>query len=90
MQLIKGFGLVLLAVVAIAIGYGVLAIGYGVLALTGDKKSVETVQPIKAAAVKVDYAKMTIRELKAIAKGTGIKSWERLRKADLAMALSII
>jgi len=79
MQLIKGFGLVLLAVVAIAIGYGVLA-------LIGDK----AVQPIEAAAVKVDYSKMTIRELKAIAKGTGIKSWERLRKADLVAALILI
>jgi len=78
MQLVKGFALVLLAVVAIAIGYGVLA-------LIGDK----TVQPIEAA-VKVDYSKMTIRELKAIAKGTGIKSWERLRKADLVAALILI
>jgi hypothetical protein len=44
----------------------------------------------EAAAVSVDYSKFTIRELKAMAKGTGIKSWEKLRKADLVAALSLI
>lgn len=34
-----------------------------------------------------DYTKMTIRELKALCKGTGIKNWEKLRKAALAAAL---
>lgn len=37
-----------------------------------------------------DYAKMTIRELKALCKGTGIKGWEKLRKAALVAALIAI
>lgn len=37
-----------------------------------------------------NYAKMTIRELKALCKGTGIKGWEKLRKAELVNALSAI
>ena len=38
----------------------------------------------------LDYAKMTTRELKKFCKGTGIKGWEKLRKADLVIALSTI
>ena len=34
-----------------------------------------------------DYASMTIRQLKALCKGTGIKGWEKLRKAQLITAL---
>jgi hypothetical protein len=44
----------------------------------------------EAAAVTVDYSKFTIRQLKSMARGTGIKSWEKLRKADLIAALSAI
>ena len=36
------------------------------------------------------YAKMTTRELKKLCKGTGIKNWEKLRKAELVLALSAI
>ena len=36
------------------------------------------------------YAKMTTRELKKLCKGTGIKGWEKLRKAELVLALSAI
>jgi ABC-type proline/glycine betaine transport system permease subunit len=44
--------------------------------------------PVREA--KPEYSKMTIRELKAMARGTGIKSWEKLRKAELLAALSAI
>jgi ABC-type proline/glycine betaine transport system permease subunit len=44
----------------------------------------------EAAAVTVDYSKFTIRQLKSMARGTGIKSWEKLRKAELIAALSAI
>ena len=37
-----------------------------------------------------DYASMTARELKRLCKGTGIKGWEKLRKAELVLALSAI
>lgn len=37
-----------------------------------------------------NYAVMTIRELKALCKGTGIKGWEKLRKAELVDALCMI
>ena len=36
------------------------------------------------------YARMTTKELKALCKGTGIKNWEKLRKAELVLALSAI
>ena len=35
-----------------------------------------------------DYAQMTTRQLKALCKGTGIKNWKKLRKADLVIALN--
>ena len=49
----------------------------------------------KAISIKVkesrpDYAKMTIRELKKLCVGTGIKGWEKLRKAALVEALYAI
>ena len=34
------------------------------------------------------YASMTTKELKKLCKGTGIKRWEKLRKAELVLALS--
>ena len=37
-----------------------------------------------------DYASMTTRQLKSFCKGTGIKGWEKLRKAELISALSEI
>ena len=37
-----------------------------------------------------DYASMTARQLKSLCKGTGIKGWEKLRKAELISALSEI
>jgi len=100
MKLVKGFALVLLAVAAIAIGYGVLAIGYGLLALSGDKGAAVSVKvkalpqvnieagvmPSKAAAV--NYSEMTIRQLKAAARGTGIRRYASLTKSDLIGALS--
>ena len=97
MQLIKGFGLVILAVVAIAVAMVLIAITpkSGAAAVTIKALPQTTIagylMPVReAAAVSVDYSKFTIRELKAMAKGTGIKSWEKLRKADLVAALSLI
>lgn len=92
MQLIKGFGLVVLAVVAIALGTALIALTPKMAAVTVKALPHATVKgylmPVReAAAVSVDYSKFTIRELKAMAKGTGIKSWEKLRKADLINAL---
>ena len=37
-----------------------------------------------------DYAKMTTKELKKLCKGTGIKGWNNLCKANLVLALSAI
>jgi len=92
MQLVKGFGLVVLAVVAIALGTALIALSpkTGAAAVTIKALPQATVKgylmPVREAAA-VDYSKMTIRQLKAIAKGTGIKSWERLRKSELVAAL---
>ena len=49
----------------------------------------------KAISIKIkgdrpNYAAMTIRELKSLCKGTGIKGWEKLRKAQLVEALCMI
>lgn len=94
MQLIKGFGLVVLAVVAIALGTALIALRpkMATAAVTVRALPQATVKgylmPVReAAAVSVDYSEMTIRQLKAMAKGTGIKSWEKLCKADLIAAL---
>ena len=35
-----------------------------------------------------NYASMTAKQLKSLCKGTGIKGWEKLRKADLVIALN--
>jgi hypothetical protein len=93
MQLIKGFGLVILAVVAIALVTALIALS----PKTGAAVSVKALPQARIAgylmpskAVTVDYSKFTSRELKAMARGTGIKSWEKLRKADLVAALSLI
>jgi hypothetical protein len=93
MQLIKGFGLVILAVVAIALVTALIALSPKSGAAVSVKALPQTriagyLMPSKA--VTVDYSKFTIRELKAMARGTGIKSWEKLRKADLIAALSAI
>jgi hypothetical protein len=97
MQLIKGFGLVVLAVMAIALGTALIALSpkMATAAVTVKALPQATVKgylmPVReAAAVSVDYSKFTIRELKAMAKGTGIKSWEKLRKADLIAALEAL
>lgn len=98
MQLIKGFGLVILAVVAIAVAMVLIAITpkSGAAVSVSQKALPQAMiagylMPCKeVAAVSVDYSKMTIRQLKAIAKGTGIKSWEKLRKAELVAALSLV
>ena len=92
MQLVKGFGLVVLAVVAIAVGYSILFICE---ALEGKTEVVSgEIEPVTAAKieleVKPDYSIFTIRELKAMARGTGIKSWEKLRKAELVSALACL
>jgi hypothetical protein len=96
MQLIKGFGLVILAVVAIALVTALIALSPKSGAAVTIKALPQTriagyLMPVReAAAVTVDYSKCTIRQLKSMARGTGIKSWEKLRKADLIAALSAI
>ena len=40
--------------------------------------------------IPLDYARMTTKELKQLCKGTGIKGWEKLLKAELVLALSAI
>lgn len=95
MQLVKGLGLVILAVVAIAVAMVLIAItpksGAVTVKALPQTRIAGYLMPCKeVAAVTIDYSKMTIRQLKAIAKGTGIKSWEKLRKAELVAALSAI
>jgi hypothetical protein len=101
MKLIKGFALVILAVMAIAIGYGVLAISTAIATKEVNLKPTIKALPQtriagylmpvrEAAAVSVDYSKLTIRELKKLAKGTGIKKWERLNKSQLVAALATV
>lgn len=97
MQLVKGFGLVILAVVAIALITILIALSPKMTTAAVSVKALPQTRiagylmPVKeVAAVSVDYLKFTIRELKAMAKGTGIKSWEKLRKAELVSALSVI
>ena len=58
-----------------------------VKALLGNRITAD-LKPSKA--VSVDYSKLTIRQLRAMARGTGIKGWEKLRKAELVAALSEI
>ena len=90
MQLVKGFGLVILAIVAIAVAMILVALspksGAAIKALP-QVRIAGYLMPVK---VSVDYSQMTIRQLKAAARGTGIKSWEKLRKAELVAALSAI
>ena len=92
MQLVKGFGLVILAVVAIALVTALIALSPKSGAAVSVKALPQTriagyLMPVRET---VDYSKSTIRELKAMARGTGIKSWEKLRKAELVAALSVI
>jgi hypothetical protein len=92
MQLVKGFGLVILAVVAIALVTALIALS----PKSGAAVTIKALPQTRIAGYlmsvreTVDYSKFTIRELKAMARGTGIKSWEKLRKADLIAALSVI
>jgi hypothetical protein len=97
MQLVKGLGLVILAVVAIALGTVLIALSPKMTTAAVTIKALPQatikgyLMPVReAAALSVDYSKFTIRELKAMARGTGIKSWEKLRKAELIAALSVI
>ena len=96
MQLVKGFGLVILSVVAIAVATVLIALSpkSGAAAVTikalPQARIAGYLMPCKEVAAAVDYSKFTIRELKAMARGTGIKSWEKLRKAELVAALSVI
>ena len=99
MKLIKGFALVILAVMAIAIGYGVLAISTAIATKEVNLKPTIRalpqpriagyLMPVREVAA-VDYSKLTIRELKKLAKGTGIKKWERLNKSQLVAALATV
>lgn len=97
MQLVKGFGLVILAVVAIALGAALIALSPKMATVAVSVKALPQARiagylmPVReASAVSVDYSKFTIRELKAMARGSGIKSWEKLRKAELVVALSAL
>lgn len=94
MTLVKGFGLVVLAVAAIVLGVVLLALS----------PKVETVAIVKALpsvqikgylmpsnkAVSVDYSQMTLRELKKLCKGTGIKNYGKLTKPQLVIALGAL
>ena len=97
MQLVKGFGLVILAVVVIALCTVVIVItSKPTMAVITVKALPQTriagyLMPVKeAAAVSVDYSQFTVKELKAMARGAGIKSLGKLRKAELVAALSVI
>ena len=87
MKLIFFLALAILEVVALAFWSLLIALTPTVKALprnriTGDLK------PSKS--VSVDCSKLTIRQLRAMARETGIKGWEKLRKAELVSALSTI
>ena len=97
MQLVKGFGLVILAVVVIALCTVVIVItSKPTMAVITVKALPQTriagyLMPVKeAAAVSVDYSQFTVKELKAMARDAGIKSLGKLRKAELVAALSVI
>ena len=93
MQLVKGFGLVILAVVAIALITVLIALSPKMTTVSVTVKALPQTRIagyLMAVRETVDYSKFTIRELKAMARGTGIKSWEKLRKAELVAALSVI
>ena len=97
MQLVKGFGLVILAVVAIALITVLIALSPKMTTVSVTVKALPQTRiagylmPVKeAAAVSVDYSQFTVKELKAMARGAGIKSLGKLRKAELVAALSVI
>ena len=98
MQILKGLGLVILAVVVIALCIVVIvitskpttAVSVAIKALSQTRIAGYLIPVREAAAVSVDYSKFTVKELKAMARGTGIKSWGKLRKAELVAALSVI
>ena len=96
MQLVKGLGLVILAVVAIALITVLIALSPKMTTVSVTVKALPQTRiagylmPVREAAVSVDYSKFTVKELKAMARGKGIKSWEKLRKAKLVAALSAL
>jgi hypothetical protein len=80
MKLIKGFGLVILAVVAIALVTALIALSpksgaaaVSVKALPQTRIAGYLMPVREAAAVTVDYSKFTIRELKAMGGKRGIR-----------------
>ncbi len=79
MNLIIILALAILEVVAIAFWSLLFAFTTTVKAL-----------PQNRIATSVDYSKLTIRQLRTMARGTGVKGWEKLRKAELIAALSVI
>ena len=94
MTLVKGFVLVVLAVVAIVFGVVMLA-------LSPKVKTVAIVKALPSVQIKgylmpsietvsVDYSKMTLRELKKFCKGSGIKNYGKLTKPQLVIALGVI
>ena len=95
MTLIKGFGLVVLAVVAIVLATVLVALSPQVTTVETSVKALPSVQ-IKGylmpsnEAVTVDYSQMTLRELKKICKGTGIKNYGKLTKPQLVIALGAL
>lgn len=94
MTLVKGFGLVVLAVAAIVLGVVLLALSPKVenVAIVKLLPSVQIkcyLMPSKEA-VTVDYSQMTLRELKKVCKGTGIKNYGKLTKPQLVIALGAL
>ena len=81
MQLVKGFGLVILAVVAIA--FATVLIAFSPKSVAGIVKALPQTRIAGYLMPVRETVEFTIRELKAMAWGTGIKSWEKLRKADI-------
>ena len=95
MTLVKGFGLVVLAVVAIVLATVLVALSPQVTTVETSVKALPSVQ-IKGylmpsnEAVAVDYSQMTLRELKKLCKGTGIKNYGKLTKPQLVIALGAL
>jgi hypothetical protein len=95
MTLIKFVGLVSVAALVLIIGY--LFLGMNRLLKEDNEIAQPTIKalpPVRIAGYlmparepKQDYGQLTIRQLKKLAKGTGIKRWERLNKSQLVTAL---
>ena len=54
---------------------------------TANKAIAKNIVSITVKDSEIDYAAMTIRELKSLCKGSKIKGWSKLCKADLIVAL---